>query len=77
MFPTQSKHQYGESYRRKAHNFESYSIYAKDAQYGKRHKPEYRHGKKKWKGVFIRQRGVHFCSELQPVTLKNIVIEFS
>lgn len=47
MFPTQSKHQYGESYRRKAHNFESYSIYAKDAQYGKRQKPEYRHGKKK------------------------------
>ena len=28
--------------------------------------------KKKWKGVFIRRRGVHFCSELQPVTLKNM-----
>ena len=33
--------------------------------------------KKKWKGVFIRRRGVHFCSELQPVSLKNIEIEFS
>lgn len=33
--------------------------------------------KKKWKGVFIRRRGVNFCSELQPVSLKNIEIEFS
>ena len=74
MFPTQSKHQYGESYRRKAHNFESYSIYAKGAQYGKRHKPEYRHGKKNGKGYLS---GEDFCSELQPVTLKNIEIEFS
>lgn len=49
-FPTQSKQKYGESYCRKAHNFESDSIYAKDVLYGKRHKPEYRHGKKNGKG---------------------------
>ena len=77
MFPTQSKDQYGERYRRKAHNFESYSIYTKDAQYGKRHKPEYRHGKKKMeRGVYPAKRSP-FLFRITTCYFKEYEIEFS